>query len=129
MFSNRVLACAILAMGLTIDAAFAQTEFQRKELERIDVPGTQYNAVLVLVDVPGGFTVDRHTHPGIETAYILQGEVDVFVEGQPDRHLKVGETFKLGEGIPHIVRAGPPTRIPVTYVVDKNKPLASPAPK
>ena len=130
MFKKTVLAAAILTFGLTGQAGYAQqAQFQRTELEKIDLPGTQYNVVLVLVDVPAGFTVDRHTHPGVETGYILQGEADFIAEGQPDRRLKTGDHFKLGEAIPHIVRAGPATKILVTYIVDKNKPLASPAPR
>ena len=75
-----------------------------------------------------GFTVDRHTHPGVETGYILQGEADFMVEGQPDKRLKAGDHFNIA-GLPHSVRAGPATKVVVTYVVDKTKPLASPAPR
>jgi quercetin dioxygenase-like cupin family protein len=125
---KNALAAAVLVVGLTGQAAYAQ-QFQRTELEKIELPGTQYNVVLVLVDIPAGFTVDRHTHPGVETGYILQGEADFLIEGQPDRRLKTGDHFNIGGPIPHSVRAGPATKVLVTYIVDKTKPLASPAPK
>ena len=127
MFKRTFLAAAILTLGLTAQAAYAQ-QFQRTELEKVDLPGTQYSVVLVLVDIPAGFTVDRHTHPGVETGYVLQGEADFMVEGRPDKRLKAGDHFNIA-GLPHSVRAGPATKVVVTYVVDKTKPLASPAPE
>jgi quercetin dioxygenase-like cupin family protein len=130
MLKKILLSAAVITFGLTGQAAYAQQgQFQRIELEKVELPGTQYNVVLVLADIPAGFTVDRHTHPGVEAGYVLQGDGDFIVEGQPDRHLKTGDHFKIGGPTPHIFRAGPATKILVTYVVDKTKPLASPAPK
>jgi quercetin dioxygenase-like cupin family protein len=127
MFKRTFLAAAILTFGLTGQAAYAQ-QFQRTELEKVDLPGTQYNVVLMLVDIPAGFTVDRHTHPGVEAGYVLQGEAVLSVEGQPDKPLKAGDHFNIA-GLPHSVRAGPASKVLVTYIVDKTKPLASPAPR
>jgi quercetin dioxygenase-like cupin family protein len=129
MFKQTFLAAAILTFGLAGQAAYAQqAQLQRTELEKVDLPGTQYNVVLMLVDIPAGFVVDRHTHPGVETGYVLQGEADFMVEGQPDKRLKAGDHFNIA-GLPHSVRAGPATKVLVTYIVDKTKPLASPAPR
>ena len=129
MFKQTFLAAAILTFGLAGQAAYAQqAQLQRTELEKVDLPGTQYNVVLMLVDIPAGFVVDRHTHPGVETGYVLQGEAVLSVEGQPDKPLKTGDHFNIA-GLPHSVRSGPATKVLVTYVVDKTKPIASPAPK
>jgi quercetin dioxygenase-like cupin family protein len=129
MFKKTFLAAAVLTFGLTGQAAYAQQgQFQRIELEKVELPGTQYNVVLMIVDIPAGFNVDRHSHPGVEAGYVLQGEAVLFVEGQPDKPLKTGDHFNIA-GLPHSVRSGPATKVLVTYVVDKTKPMASPAPK
>lgn len=128
--SQRIFLCVAAVMfGLAGHMSYAQqAQFQRTELEKIDLPGTQFSVVLMLVDIPAGFTVDRHTHPGVEAGYIMQGEADFMVDGQPDRHVKTGDHFTIA-GNAHSVHATQPTKVLVTYVVDKSKPLASPAPK
>jgi hypothetical protein len=46
--------------------------------------------------------VPRHTHPGIESVYVITGEVALSVKGQPTRSLKPGEAFQ----VPPIHRIG-----------------------
>jgi quercetin dioxygenase-like cupin family protein len=91
------------------------------------MPG--YVTVLVEAEIEAGVTVARHTHPGIESAYVLEGGFELPIEGQPTRTLKAGDAFQVPPVTPHA--GGRPgsakTRILVTYVVEKGKPLASPA--
>src|SRR5262245_22350911 len=103
MWTKVLLCTALLAFSLTgQQAAHAQQpQFKRTELQKVAVPGTKYNAVLVLVEVPANFTVDRHTHPGIETGMVLEGEADFIIEGRPDRRMKAGDHFEIGEATPH----------------------------
>ena len=74
--------------------------------------------------------VGRHTHPGIESAYVLEGNFEVPIQGQPTRIVKPGDAFQVPAETPHA--GGKPSdtrsRVLVTYVVEKGKPLASPAP-
>jgi uncharacterized RmlC-like cupin family protein len=49
---------------------------------------------------PGG-TAGRHTHPGIETGYVLEGESDLILEGKPDQHLKAGDSYSIPAGVVH----------------------------
>jgi hypothetical protein len=63
--------------------------------------------------------VARHTHPGIESAYVLEGGFELPIQGQPTRTIKPGDGFQIPPETPH---AGG-----ITYVVEKGKPLASPA--
>jgi quercetin dioxygenase-like cupin family protein len=61
--------------------------------------------------------IARHTHPGVETSYILEGELELTVEGKGTVKLTAGD--KVGAS---------PAKLILTYVVEKAKPLASPAP-
>ncbi len=74
-------------------------------------------------------TVARHTHPGIETGYVLEGESELAVDGKPAQQLKPGDTYQIPAGVPRMARTGAePTKIIATFMVDKEKPLASSAP-
>src|SRR2546421_11486447 len=101
----------------------------RKILSQTDGPVPGYVTLLVEAEIEAGVAVGRHTHPGIESAYVIEGGFELPVEGQPTRTLKPGEAFQIPAGTPHA--GGKPgtanTRILITYVVEKGKPLASPA--
>jgi quercetin dioxygenase-like cupin family protein len=75
-------------------------------------------------------TIARHTHPGIESSYVLEGGFELPVQGQPTRMLKAGDGFQIPPETPHA--GGKPgdkkSRLATTYVVEKGKPLASPVP-
>jgi quercetin dioxygenase-like cupin family protein len=85
--------------------------------------------LLVMAEIDANAPVARHTHPGIESVYIVEGGFEEFaVQGQPSMAPKAGDGFTVAANTPHGGRNGPrPTKIVVTYVVEKGKPLASPA--
>jgi quercetin dioxygenase-like cupin family protein len=105
------------------------TGVTRKILSQMDGPMPGYMTINVEAEIEPGVTVARHTHPGIESGYVLEGGFDLPIQGQPTRTLKPGDGFQVPPETPH---AGSPngdkkSRIAITYVVEKGKPLASPA--
>jgi quercetin dioxygenase-like cupin family protein len=129
--------CAICAItGFVATEASAQgappaatTGVTRKILSQTDGPMPGYVTLLVEAEIEAGVTVGRHTHPGIESAYVLEGGFELPIEGQATRMLKPGDGFQVPPVTPHA--GGKPgaakSRILITYVVEKGKPLASPA--
>lgn len=110
--------------------AAAATGVTRKILSQADGPVPGYVTLLVEATIEAGVTVGRHTHPGIESSYVLEGTgFELPVQGQPTRILKAGDAFQIPVETPHA--GGKPaeskTRILITYVVEKAKPLATPA--
>src|SRR5260370_35214200 len=101
----------------------------RKILSQTDGPAPGYVTLLVEATIEPGVTVARHTHPGIESAYVLEGGFELPIQGQPTRTIKPGEGFQVPAETPHA--GGKPgdakSRILITYVMEKGKPLASPA--
>jgi quercetin dioxygenase-like cupin family protein len=101
----------------------------RKILSQMDGPAPGYVTLLVDATIEPGVLVARHTHPGIESAYVLEGGLELPIQGQPTRTIKPGDGFQIPPETPHA--GGKPgetkTRILITYVVEKGKPLASPA--
>ena len=81
------------------------------------------------VEIEPDMVVARHTHPGIESGYVIDGEIELPIEGQPTRVYKAGDSFQVPTATPHAgSKSGPkPVRIVSTYIVEKGKPLASPA--
>jgi mannose-6-phosphate isomerase-like protein (cupin superfamily) len=72
--------------------------------------------------------VGRHTHPGPESGYLLEGEFTLLVDGQPPLVVKAGDSYKVPPGAIHDARSGDKgAKVIATYVVEKGKPLASPA--
>ena len=92
--AGLMIACALIGFG---GSASAQG-FKRTLLQTTVFPGSQYVTALYTVDIDAGATVPRHTHPGLETIYILEGEIDLMIEGQPDRHLKAGNSAQIPVG-------------------------------
>jgi quercetin dioxygenase-like cupin family protein len=101
----------------------------RKILSQTDGPVPGYVTILVEAEIEAGVTVARHTHPGIESAYVMEGGFELPIQGQPTRTLKAGDVFQVPPATPHA--GGKPgtakTKVLITYVVEKGKPLASPA--
>jgi quercetin dioxygenase-like cupin family protein len=101
----------------------------RKILSQTDGPVPGFVTIIVEAEIEAGVTVARHTHPGIESAYIVEGGLDLPIEGQPTRALKPGDGFVVPANTPHAggKNGDHKTKIASTYVVEKGKPLASPA--
>jgi quercetin dioxygenase-like cupin family protein len=132
-----VASCALCSItGFVATDASAQTTppattpgVTRKILSQIDGPVPGYVTIIVEAEIDAGVTVARHTHPGVESAYIIEGGLELPIEGQPTRMVKPGDGFVVPPGTPHAggKNGDKKTRIASTYVVEKGKPLASPA--
>jgi quercetin dioxygenase-like cupin family protein len=57
------------------------------------MPG--YVTINADVEIEPGVMVARHTHPGIESGYLLEGGIDLPIQGQPTRTLKPGDGFTV----------------------------------
>ena len=130
---RRFATCFLCAAGgvLAADVGVrAQAPgFTRTVLNRSETPGDSMVTLQVLVEIDPNALIARHTHPGTESAYFLEGAGTYGVKGQPDRAMKAGDAFQVPPEMPHFVQNGPgKTRVLSVYVVDKNKPLATPAP-
>lgn len=131
MLTRRGFAvCALCAIsGFVATGVEAQTSaVKRTILNQTDGPVDGYVTVSVRAEIEPGATVARHTHPGVESAYVLEGASELSVDGQAARQLQPGDAFVVSPNTPHSAKNGPAkTVIASTYVVEKGKPLASPA--
>jgi quercetin dioxygenase-like cupin family protein len=135
MLTRRGFAgCAVCAaVGLVATGVGAQTQpaptagITRTVIQSTDLNET-HMTVLATLEIAAGTPVARHTHPGIESVYVVEGELELSVQGQPDKRFKTGEGFQIPPNTPHGGRNGDrATKLAITYVIEKGKPLASPA--
>jgi quercetin dioxygenase-like cupin family protein len=122
-----------ILLGLTVvafaGAAIAQQPgIKRTPLQKLDFRAG-YNTVTAIAEVPAGGASGRHTHPGMETGYVLEGELELVIDGKPPMKIKAGESYQIPEGAVHDAKAGDkPFKVLGVYVVKAGEPLASPAP-
>ena len=133
MRSSTVTAIAAGLVALSV-LAYAQSPMppvgiKRTILQRGDI-GDNKEVVLGLAEIPAGASSGRHTHFGTETGMLLEGSMSLEVEGEPTRLIKAGDTWLIGTGKVHNANVVGNTGAKVisTYVVEKGKPLAVPAP-
>jgi quercetin dioxygenase-like cupin family protein len=119
------LAVAGGVFGLTAQ----QAPFKRTVLQQYDLSAPGREAVTAAVEVQPGATVARHTHPGEEVGYVIEGTIVVEQDGKPAATLAAGGAFFIPAGTVHsATNKGPGiARILATYIVEKGKPLATPA--
>ena len=137
MLSRRGFAsCALCAITsfIATEAAAQGTPpassggVNRKIISKRDGPDG-YEILLVEAEIEAGVSVGRHTHPGVESAYVLEGGFELPIQGMETKMLKAGDAFQIPPNTPHAGgKAGTAkSRLIITYVVEKGKPLASPA--
>lgn len=130
MIRRWLIAGAMLAsLGLGAALYAQQPGFTRKMLQDQNLSVSDRHAVQVVAEfIPGG-AAGKHTHPGEELGYVLEGTLQLEVAGQPPRTLNAGEVFFIPAGVVHDGKniGSGPAKVLATYVVEKGKPVASPA--
>ena len=136
---GKILIFAVVAVFAPLSIATAQQQLpaaaqqsatiKRTPLQKFDIPGTNYETVIGMAEIVPNVNVGRHTHPGPESGYMVEGEFVLYVEGQPEKIVKAGQSYQIPPGAIHDAKTGPSgAKVVATYVVEKGKPLASPAP-
>jgi quercetin dioxygenase-like cupin family protein len=110
-------------------ALFAQNPgITRTIVKTQDVSGG-HQAIIATVTIAPGASARRHTHPGEEISYVIEGEGEVLIDGQPPLHIKAGDGFVIPAGAIHDARntGTVPIKLAAVYYVEKGKPFATPA--
>jgi quercetin dioxygenase-like cupin family protein len=124
-----LLAAVILAFTAVADAQTSSgPAIKRSILQRFDL-GADREVVTAIAEIPPGMAAGRHTHPGPETSYVVEGSASLEVEGEAPRLLKAGDSFAIPAGKVHDAKVvgDKPVKVLATYIIEKGKPLASPA--
>lgn len=98
-----------------------RTDLQRHDLS---IPGRE--VVQARVDIDPGVLAPKHSHPGEEIVYVLEGILEYHLEGQAPVTLKAGDVLFIPAGVVHSARnvgKGKGSEL-ATYTVEKGKPLS-----
>ena len=103
----------------------------RTMVTKADVSVPNREAVIARVEVSPGGIAGWHTHPGDEISYVTEGTATIMIAGQPPRQVPAGEGFIIPAGVVHNAKNDGASAVKLVgvYVVEKGKPLASPAPE
>jgi quercetin dioxygenase-like cupin family protein len=101
-------------------AGIRRTDLQRQDLS---VPGREViqNKVEISPEAPA----IRHFHPGEEIIYVLEGQLEYQIDGQPPTTVSAGQALTVPAEAIHAVKnvgSGDAAEL-ATYVVEKGKPL------
>lgn len=120
------MAALIVGSGVAPHMTGAQqTGSKRTDLQRHDLSAPGREVVQVRVDFDPGYVSPKHTHPGEEIIYVLEGTLVYELEGKPPRTVKAGDVLFVPAGTIHAAKnvgSGNGAEL-ATYVVEKGKPL------
>ena len=121
-----VLAMLITGSGLTALVTNAQQPgITRSDVVRHDLGVAGREVIQVRVDFAKGVAFGRHSHPGAEVAYVLEGTLEYQFEGESPVTLNAGEALFIPAGTIHAAKnvgTGNAAEL-ATYIVEKGKPL------
>ena len=128
MNTTRIIAVALLVVGsgVGLHAAPAQQPgIKRTDLQRHDLGISGREVVQTRVDFDPGAAFGKHSHPGKEIAYVIEGVLEYQIEGKPPITLGPGEVLFIPAGTIHAAKnAGTVNGAELaTYIVEKGKPL------
>jgi quercetin dioxygenase-like cupin family protein len=127
---KRTVVGLAIVLAVTV-VLFAQNPaLKRTVVKTGDVSVSGREAVIANIEIAPGGSAGRHTHPGDEISYVLSGEGEILMEGKPPLKIRPGEGFVIPGGTKHDAHntGTEPLKLVGVYVVEKGKPLATPAP-
>lgn len=130
MKTTQIALMLIIACGMAPHVMLAQSGIKRSDLQRNDlsVPGRE--VVQVRVDIAPGVMFPRHSHPGEEIVYMIEGSLEYRLDGRPPVTLNTGDVLFIPAGAIHTVKnvgTGNGAEL-ATYIVEKGKTLLVLAP-
>ncbi len=126
MMKILAIACVIVP-AIGVSAIAQQPDIKRTVLRSIDYP-SGYTTVTAIVEIAPGTCAGRHTHPGIDSGYVIQGDFVLKIDGKPEQTLKAGDSYETSPQMPHDACSVSGNKLIDTFVIEKGKQLASPAP-
>jgi quercetin dioxygenase-like cupin family protein len=126
----RVVTVIVASLALTGVLAAQAPAFKRTVLQQSDISVPGREVVSAVAEFEPHATPGPHTHFGEEIGYVLEGTFLIEQAGKAPVTLQAGGSFLIPAGTVHNATntgAGK-ARILATYVVEKGKPLATPAP-
>lgn len=128
--TNACAAAVVFLMSATTPLqAFADEPLQRTDLIRSDLNVAAHEVVQVRVDFLPGVLAPRHSHPGEEIAYVIEGTLEYKLDGREPVTLSAGQSLFIPKGVVHSAENVGPGKASelATYIVRKGQALVVPS--
>jgi quercetin dioxygenase-like cupin family protein len=87
----KVLAIVCVTVPALVACAHAQpTGIKRTVIRTFDYP-PGYTTITGIVELAPKTCSGRHTHPGIDSGYVMEGDFVLKMDGKPEQTFKVGD--------------------------------------
>lgn len=122
---TAIVALSFFALIITTTASAQQSGIKRTDLQCYDLSVPGYETVQARIDFEAHTAFGKHSHPGEEVIYVLDGILEYEVEGQSPVTLKAGEVLFIPAGVVHSARNNSHAKASelATYIVEKGKPV------
>lgn len=122
------IAAALTTLAVSAQQPTPQTGFRRTPVQQGDLTIAGREVVQAVAEIQPGAESGRHTHPGDEAGYIIDGTVTIEIQGKPAMTKKAGEGFIIPAGTVHNARntSKASAKVLATYIIEKGKPPVTP---
>jgi quercetin dioxygenase-like cupin family protein len=129
MINRKTMLAWFIGISVITTAAAQAQGITRQLMQTTDFP-EGYTTITGIATLAAGSCAGWHIHPGLETSYMLEGEIVLKIDGKPDQKFKAGESLQVPIAARHDAcnTGNAPARVLIGYVLERGKPIASPAP-
>lgn len=115
----------LIALLIPTNSQAQQNGIKRTDLQKHDlsIPGRE--TVQARIDFDAHTAFGKHSHPGEEIIYVLEGSLEYEIEGETPVTLKAGEVLFVPAGKIHSAKNNTDKKASelATYIVEKGKPV------
>ena len=125
----RFLAACFMCLASSLLGSSVLAETNRTVLKQADLTGTNMEIIIAVLEVPPGTSIARHTHPGEEAVYVLEGATLQMPDGKEIAR-PAGQAGVNVRDVPHAgyqVVGDKTLKLLTVHIVDKGKPMTVPA--
>ena len=124
--TRGVVKVVFVGVAAAVCAVTLSAQIKRTVLQQVDMSVAGREVVTARADFPAGGATGLHTHPGDEISFVVEGAVEIVMDGSSKIYRK-GEAFNVIGGKPHDARAVEgPAVVVANYVIEKGKPATTP---
>ena len=123
--NTKQLVAAIVVVFANGSVFAQQSGITRTDLQQHDLSISEREVIQTRVELAPGVAASKHTHPGEEIVYVLEGSLEYQIEGKPPMTLKAGDVLFIPAGTIHSAKNVGSSKGAelATYIVEKGKPL------
>ncbi len=119
---------AIIVLGIIaflVPNQIAAQGVKRIDLQKHDLSTPGKEMVQARIDFDGHSAFGKHSHPGEEVIYVVEGSLEYQIEDEKPMTLKAGEVLFIPAGVVHSAKNNTNAKASelATYIVEKGKPI------